>query len=321
MLFSIIIPMYNAENFIERCLISILNQSYADFEVLIVDDASTDSCLKKVKDLSTKDSRLKIHQITHSGPGAARNKALAEARGEYVLFVDADDYWNDLEFLANLKAVIVEQHAEVYMYQMAKVTTNEQTLNRYRKPPFEYDNIVLKLEDVYVDLVKDGQTLAAAWNKCVSRKLLNENKIQFLETTKGEDIDWVLQLFSCVQTICLLNWEIYAYTQHKTESRSTSKDGPNDLACIIARWSQLLRQGKVPHARAVAGLTAFEYGICMGSNHLLSDENRKMMREHEYLLKYGLDKKTKLIQRFYKIFGYDLTCFAIRFYLWTRRIW
>lgn len=313
--------MYNAECFIERCLISILNQSYANFEVLIVDDASTDSSLKKVEDLSTKDSRLKIHQIPHSGPGAARNRALTEATGEYILFVDADDYWTDLEFLAKLKIVIEEQQAEVYMYQMAKVTLDEQPLKRYRKPPFEYDNIVLRLEDVYVDLVKDGQTLAAAWNKCVSRKLLNDNKIQFLETTKGEDIDWVLQLFSCVQTICLLNWEIYAYTQHKIESRSTSKDGPNDLACIIARWSQLLRQGKVPHARAVAGLTAFEYGICMGSNHLLSDENRKMMREHEYLLKYGLDKKTKLIQRFYKFFGYDLTCLAIRFYLWTRRIW
>ena len=321
MLFSIIIPMYNAENFIERCLNGILNQSYADFEVLIVDDTSADSSLNKVYDLSEKDSRLKIYQIPHSGPGAARNKALAEATGEYVLFVDADDYWTDSEFLIKLKNVIQEQHAEVYMYQMAKVTADGQILNRYRKPPFEYDNIVLKLEDIYVDLVKDGQTLAAAWNKCVSRKLLNDNAIKFLETTKGEDIDWVLQLFSYVKTICLLNWEVYAYTQHKIESRSTSKDGPNDLAGIIARWSNILKQGKVPHARAVAGLTAFEYGICMGNNHLLAEENRKMMREHEYLLKYGLDKKTKLIQRFYKIFGYDLTCLAIRFYLWTRRIW
>lgn len=321
MLFSIIVPMYNAENFIERCLNSILNQSYADFEVLIVDDTSTDSTLNKVCDLSEKEPRLKIYQIPHSGPGAARNHALAEASGEYVLFVDADDYWTDLEFLNQLKNIIEKEKTDIFMYQIIKVTDNEQILSRYKKPPFCHDNVVLSLEAVYEELVRDGQALASACNKCVRKKLLADHSIFFLEDTKGEDIDWVLQLFSYVQTICLLNWEVYAYTQHKTESRSTSKDGPNDLAGIIARWSQLLKQGKVPHARAVAGLTAFEYGICMGSNHLLSEENRKMMREHEYLLKYGLDKKTKLIQRFYKIFGYDLTCLAIRFYLWTRRIW
>ena len=86
-------------------------------------------------------------------------------------------------------------------------------------------------------------------------------------------------------------------------------------------WLGLLHAGARYSNREVAGLTAFENGICMGNSHLLSEDNRKMMREHEYLLKYGLDKKTKLIQRFYKIFEYDLTCLAIRFYLWTRRIW
>ena len=321
MLFSIIVPMYNAENFVERCLNSIVNQTYRDFEILIVDDTSTDSSLQKVLHMSEKDSRLKIFQIPHSGPGAARNRALLEAKGGYVLFVDADDYWLDMEFLEKLNNLIQHQHTEVFMYQTLKVTTDGEVLKRYKKPPFYHDNIVLKLKDVYADLVMDGQTLAAAWNKCVSKELLDRHSIKFLETTKGEDIDWVLQLFSYVRTICLLNWEVYAYTQHKTVSRSTSKDGPNDLATIIERWSQLLKQGQVPHAKAVAGLVAFEYGICMGSNHLLTKEKRRIMRSHEYLLKYGLDKKTKLIRSFYNRFGYTLTCVAIRFYLWTRRIW
>lgn len=321
MLFSIIVPMYNAENFIERCLNSILNQTYQEFEVLIVDDGSSDSSFHKARSMSESDSRLKIFTIPHSGPGAARNRGLSNTRGEYVLFMDADDYWLDSEFLAKLNDMIKHQNTEVFMYQMVKVTTEGDILKRYVKPPFYHDNVVLKLKDVYVDLVRDGQALASACNKCVSRKLIDKYAIHFLEDTNGEDIDWVLQLFSYVRTICLLNWDVYAYTQHKTESRSTSKDAPNDLVEIIERWSNLLKQGQVPHARAVAGLVAFEYGICMGNNQYLSKEKRKVMRAHEYLLKYGLDKKTRLIKSFYNKFGYTLTCFAIRFYLWTRRIW
>lgn len=321
MLFSIIIPMYNAENFIEHCLNSILNQTYQQFEILVVDDGSSDLSLRKVKNMSELDDRLKVFQILHSGPGAARNIGLAEANGEYVLFVDADDYWLDTDFLKKLNDIIKHHKTEVFMYQIVKVTTEGDMLKRYAKPPFYHDNVVLKLKDVYTDLVQDGQALASACNKCVSRNLIDKYSIHFLENTKGEDIDWVLQLFSYVRTICLLNWEVYAYTQHKTVSRSTSKDGPNDLATIIERWSQLLKQGQVPHAKAVAGLVAFEYGICMGSNHLLTKEKRRIMRSHEYLLKYGLDKKTKLIKSFYNRFGYTITCVAIRFYLWTRRIW
>lgn len=321
MLFSIIVPMYNAEKFIERCLKSILKQTYEKYEVLIVDDGSTDSSMEKACRMSKEDLRLKIFQIPHSGPGAARNRGLSEASGEYVLFMDADDYWMDMGILEKLNGLIQHQHTEVFMYQMVKVTEDEEILARYKKPPFYHDNVVLKLKDVYMDLVRDGQALASACNKCVSKKLLDKHSIKFLEDTNGEDIDWVLQLFSYVRTICLLNMDVYAYTQHKIESRSTSKDAPNDLVAIVERWSQLLKQGQVPHARAVAGLVAFEYGICMGHNHSLSKEKRQVMRAHEYLLKYGLDRKTRLIHRFYKMFGYTFTCFAIRIYLNLRRIW
>ena len=321
MLFSIIIPMYNAENFIERCLRSIQAQTYTDFEVLIVDDGSSDSNLKKACRIAEKDSRMKTFQIPHSGPGVARNKGISEAKGEYLLFLDADDYWLDKDFLKKLSDMIQHQHTEVFMYQMMKVTEDGTVLSRYKKPPFYHENVVLKLKDVYADLVQDGQALESACNKCVKKKLVDKYSIYFLEDTNGEDIDWVLQLFSYVRTICLLNWEVYAYTQHKTESRSTSKDAPNDLVRIIERWSRFLKQGQVPHARAVAGLVAFEYGICMGKYHSLSKEKRQVMREHEYLLKYGLDKKTKLIQAFYNRVGYRVTCSAIRLYLWARRIW
>lgn len=321
MLFSIIIPVYNAERSVQMCLRSILDQTFRDFEIVAVDDSSTDDSLPVLKTYSAMDPRIRVLSIPHGGPGAARNAGLAQATGEYVLFADADDYWLMDDLLQQLHSRISRQPADVLMFQSTKMTEEEKPLRRYAKPPFRKADKTLALKDVYQDLVQDGQTLAAAWNKCVKRSILTENAVLFREDLLCEDIDWVLQLFSVTQTICLLNLYAYAYIQHKGPSRSRRKDAPNDLAQIIMDWSNRLTEGNIPHQTAVAGLTAFEYGICMGNYHLLNPENKTLLRQNTHLLAGGLDKKTKMIFRFHKIFGFRLTCLAIRTYLLMRRIW
>ena len=319
--FSIIIPIYNGSHYLEKCIDSIRRQSCQDYEVIIVDDGSCDGSGQLALLISEQDARFHCYQIAHSGAGAARNAGVSHAAGEYILFLDADDYWMDYRLLETLKSMISHHQTDVFMFQMVKVTETGVILKRYQKPRFIHDNVVLNLKDVYLDLVSDGQALASSCNKCIRRSLLQRYSIVFQEDVMAEDIDWVIRLFSYVRTICLLNIDAYAYTQHKTESRSSSSDAPNDLVSMIAHWSRLLSWGKIPHARAVAGLAAFEYGICMGNNHRLSSEKRKVMMDHSYLLKYGLDKKTKLIYRFYHVFGYSITCTFIRIYLFLRRLW
>ena len=314
MRFSIIIPMYNAEDTLDKCLSSIEKQRFQDYEVLIVDDGSTDSSSAVASTYTVRDSRFIVVSSVQKGAGAARNLGLKHASGEYVLYMDADDYWLPDNLLQELDHHIIAYPANVYMYQMVKLTEDGRVLARYTKPPFRNPDKALKLEDVYSDLVRDGQTLAAAWNKCVSRNLLVQN-------TLCEDIDWVLRLFSCVRTICLINMQAYAYTQHKTPSRSTRSDAPNSLASILYHWGQRISEGNLVHTEAVAGVVAFEFGICMGSHHLLSPENKRMLRQNTHLLNAGLDRKTTLIRRFYRVFGYRLTCAAIRLYLMMRRIW
>lgn len=318
---SIIIPVYNGAATLDRCLKSIQRQSYGDYQVVIVDDGSVDGSLALARGWAARDDRFTVISKPCYGPGAARNRGLALAQGEYVLYMDADDYWLRDDLLQTLADRIHRQPADVYMYQMAKVTEDGSVLDRYTKSPFARADAVLALDDVYEDLVRDGQTLAAAWNKCVRRELLLERDIRFREDVFGEDIDWVLQLFSHVRTICLLNLRAYAYTQHRTVSRSTCSDAPNDLVRIVDDWARRLAAGGVAHTKAVAGVLAFEYGICMGSYHLLSRENQRLMRRSAHLLDWGLDGKTGLIRRFYKIFGFYLTCAAIRLYLAARRVW
>ena len=91
-LVSIIVPVYNTEKYICECLHSLIQQSYSHIEIIAVDDGSTDSSLSILNDISEKDNRLKVFSQPNQGVSATRNLALSEATGEYIMFVDSDDY-------------------------------------------------------------------------------------------------------------------------------------------------------------------------------------------------------------------------------------
>lgn len=321
MLFSIIVPVYNADLTIRRCVDSIYKQHIDDIEIILIDDQSTDSSLTVICELAEIHPEITVRQIQHGGAGAARNAGVELATGDYVLFMDADDYWMDQGLLRKLREMICHNYTDVFMYQMVKVTEAGNILKRYKKQPFMHENVVLSLKDVYADLVADGQALASACNKCVRKELLSKYSIEFVEHLRGEDIDWTLRLFSYASTICLLNLDAYAYTQHKAESRSTAKNAVNDLVTIVSEWAEKLKKGNISHARAVAGLVAFEYGICMGNVSNLREDKKNLMWKYQYLLKYALDRKTKLIYCFYKVFGLNITCRCVRMYLFMRNVW
>ncbi len=89
---SIIIPVYNVEEFICECVDSILSQSFSDFEIILVDDGSPDKCPEMCDEYARKDERIKVIHKQNAGPSAARNTGLLHARGRYIWFVDGDDY-------------------------------------------------------------------------------------------------------------------------------------------------------------------------------------------------------------------------------------
>ena len=105
MLFSIIIPVYNAENYIRNCLISVLLQSFTDFEVVIINDGSTDSTLRILEEFEDFDCRIKVYNFPNGGITEARKRGVRLAKGKYVIFVDSDDTIND-DLLLNLSNTI-----------------------------------------------------------------------------------------------------------------------------------------------------------------------------------------------------------------------
>ena len=229
---------------------------------------------------------------------------------------DHIDHNGDLQVIDDL-AYSFGHSLELYM---DKYTENEKLLKKYRKGPFPSDKEFYRLKEVYETLVSDGQVLASSCNKCVRRSLLEDSHIVFQEGGFAEDIDWVLQLFSHVKSISFLDEISYAYRQHRGYSVSNDRQGPEYQARMVQDWAGRLKRHEVENARAVSGLLAFEYGICLGYSQYLSTEMKQMLREHRYLLEYALDRRTRMIRNFHRIFGLQLTCAAVRFYLFLRRI-
>lgn len=318
--YSIIIPAYNAEKYIEQCLQSVLAQTWRDYEILVISDGSDDGTETIVGKIAEREPNVFFMGISHSGAGAARNAGLRKARGRYVIFLDADDYWTNPLLLEHLRRKILRSGADVIMFQMDKYREDGKVLKRYRKRPFPADKECYRLKEIYETLVCDGQVLASSCNKCIRRQLLNEKQIVFQEGGLAEDIDWVLQLFSHVKSISFLNEISYAYRQHKGYSASNDMRGPEYQARMVEDWAARMKRHEVPNARAVSGLLAFEYGICLGYSRHLSPAMKRMLKEHRYLLGYALDRKTSMIRKFYRIFGLRLTCAAVSFYLFLRRL-
>lgn len=129
---SVILPAYNREKFIEDCITSVLNQTYTDFEVLVVDDGSEDSTVEIVERLKNKDSRIKLIQASHKGVSSARNLALENAKGAYIFFMDSDDYIHP-----DLLKILYEKMAdkEINMAFCKYLQINEQEMKEVINSP------------------------------------------------------------------------------------------------------------------------------------------------------------------------------------------
>lgn len=187
---SIIIPVYNVAPFLRQCLDSILAQTFTDFEVIATDDKSTDDSAKILKEYAAKDKRIKIIlRKQNAGQSVARNDGLEIARGEYIGFVDPDDYI-DKNFFENLIAAAKENRADIAIGGFRKIRTNGSV--RYSKlfAAGVFENISDKIRHLENGSVCD---------KVFRRDLLEKNKMRF---TPGR---WLEDSLFALMSVCYAN--------------------------------------------------------------------------------------------------------------------
>ena len=179
---SVIIPVYNAQDYLKKCLDSIINQTLKDIEIICVDDGSTDNSLEILKEYKLKDERIKIYTQRNSNAGIARNKGIKYATGEYIHFIDADDYLYDENVYKCAMEIIKENKFPKVLRGCAKAFDNE-TNKIVPNNCYEQRNLSPESKNKYLDVYKKTDEAiklsVTPWIGFVRRDFLLENNIRF----------------------------------------------------------------------------------------------------------------------------------------------
>ena len=196
---SIIVPVYKVEPYIHKCVDSILNQTFKDFELILVDDGSPDNCGKICDEYAQKDNRVKVIHKENGGQATARNAALDIARGEYIGFVDSDDYI-EKDMYEKLYRCSNSNNADISIIGVKEVSELGNILYEYIPKSINLSEILKR---------------AHAWNKLFKKKLFFENNLFFIENKYYEDLELIPKLFIKANKVCSINDIAYIYLQRE----------------------------------------------------------------------------------------------------------
>ncbi len=290
---SVIVPVYNVEKYLNRCIESIVNQTYSDLEIILVNDGSTDSSGAICDEWASRDLRVNTIHKTNGGLSSARNAGLDICSGDYVTFVDSDDY---ISLHAYEKAISAINAYKADICQFGVCSEKEDgtiiSYDRFTKSTPYTES------EVYFDIVIPLKT--AVWNKIFHRRII-ENHRFVNQKVHGEDLLFFLQIYKSHLVITSIDYIGYHYVKHKgsiTGNRALNKHLLDEIYCKDTAY-QLIKE-KYPNASQYFEKWCFQarlnilrkiYRCSDNSYTTLKDNSMSWLCEHYTELKSHLSSK------------------------------
>ena len=311
---SIIIPVYRVEAYIYECIDSVLRQDYADFEIILVDDGSPDRCGAICDAYAAADPRVRVIHKENGGLSDARNAGLAHASGEYVLFLDSDDYWNDPHVLTRLTERVRLTGAELLNFSYQKFFEDTGVTEPYFSETESMPH-PLTLPQQLSWLTQRGLYIASACNKMIRRSLLDG--LTFRRGVFSEDIEWCAALLLRAGSVDFIPESFYCYRQRSGSIRHSIRDkNCRDLADAILRCLGLCQTADDGRREALLRYTAFQYGTFIANQaHAENPQDACIaeLRPHAKVLRHhGGNKKLMILDLGCRLLGYPRLCGLIR---------
>ena len=315
---SVVIPVYNVKPYLERCVQSVLRQTYKDLEIILVDDGSTDGSGELCDDIATRDQRILVIHQKNQGLSGARNTGIQQARGEYIAFLDSDDEWLLSDGLENL---LQGEKADLIIFKRVDVWEKNQSC-----PSADYDieNIanIHDIQIVFSHLVTTQQLQISACFLLVRRRIILDYNIFFPVGIISEDIYWSMQLWQHVRMVKILNLPFYGY-YHRATSLSTSPSIRVDRSYdkLFTDWKEKCRQGCV-NAEAILTYMANLWVSRGYKFHQLQTKDKPevlaILKRHADLLNYAGTPKARRTAKMVSVLGVKLTFILLGIY-WRLR--
>lgn len=291
-LVSVIIPIYNVIDYLEECLQSIINQTYENIEIILIDDGSTDGSEKLCDLYAKKDKRIKvIHQRNKGLPGA-RNSGLDVSNGKWILFVDADDWLvkNAIELVLDG----IDESTDIVLFELKKTIKFEE--NVYEKVKIRRilssEDIKFLLNDSFNPMYKKKKSVSrdkvSACSKIYNANFINKNKLFFYEDVKvHEDIPYAIKVYSKTQNVVYIDASIYRYRYNPMSiTNSYRPNYPEELAqllnrleCIAYELEEVNEGLLMLNNRKIASTIYLLFKCCCHKDNLKNYSSRK--KEYE----------------------------------------
>lgn len=312
---SVVIPVYNVMPYLERCVQSVLRQTYKDLEIILVDDGSKDDSGKLCDKIALSDKRIRVIHQENQGLSGARNTGIRQATGDYIIFLDSDDEWILDDGLEKLMQAGSGRDLIVFR------TTDIWNGGRHEKRKvYDVDNIdrLPGAQAVFTHLVKTQLLHFAAWTVMVRRNILIEHEIFFPSRLVSEDLYWSFHLWQHVKTVKVLNLYFHGY-HHREGSITTSPSIRvyNSYDTIFTYWKEQCVNGCVNAQAIQIYLANMWVNRGYGFNSLANTDKPgaiRILKKHVDLLNYGHSPKAKRVKKMVQLFGVKLTVVMLGIY-------
>ena len=229
---SVIVPVYNAEKFLNRCIDSILEQTYTNFELILVDDGSTDHSLDILKKYVEQDERVSLICQQNKGVSGARNTGLQAAKGEYFLYIDADD-WVEKDMIEKLIFIGQRENADIVMCDSDHADEKTNVIEE-----LEIETEVWDQDKQQYEFMKHQRLTGMLWNKLIHRRLAKG--VRFNEKTSyGEDAEFLWEILKKSQKMIVINAILYHHVQEQTSISHLSFSEKKYSA--IPMWEHIIK--------------------------------------------------------------------------------
>lgn len=277
-LVTVVVPIYNVEKYLERCIVSIINQTYRNLEIILVDDGSPDGCPSICDSYAEKDPRIKVIHKENAGLGMARNTGIDHATGKYICFFDSDDYVEPNTIEVCVSAAIT-QGADLVIFGKDNVTPDGVRLSKHIPCPpksvFSGEEVQKKLlpMSLYANQKtgEDWNILSSAWNKLYSMDVIRASDWRFASERIiiSEDFYSITELYGYLKRVCFVDRVLYHYTVNSASISRTYR--PDRFDKIKIFYDAMVSLSKRMELQDVLDqpIRAVTFGITIGAMKLV----------------------------------------------------
>lgn len=313
-LISVIIPVYNVDKYLSKCVDSVLQQQFKDLEVILVDDGSPDSCPLICDAYVTQHDNITVIHKENGGLSDARNTGVKQAKGDYIIFLDSDDYWNDIGMLLKAHQCIdTYLNPDVILFEAKKYFEATEKFIDDRKLDVSFINRSSTKETIKY-LISSKTYSMSACTKIINRKFFMDNDLFFTKGLLGEDLDWFMHLALVANHFRAIESINYVYRiRSGSITQSINKKNIDDEIWILDKWCPLIENNKDlgEYKKYYFGVLAYAYVIDLLMVGKLAKKERRetanRLIKYDYLLQYDVNKEIKITRIVYKLAGMRFT--------------